>query len=45
MSTNYSGSSELFFDELLRISSSIVWKNPTLALQYEKEDNTIEVEQ
>lgn len=45
MSTNYSNSSDLFFDELLRVSSSIVWKNPTLALQYENEENSIEVEQ
>lgn len=45
MSTNYSNSSDLFFDELLRVSSSIVWKNPTLALQYENEEYSIEVEQ
>lgn len=45
MSTNYSNSSELFFNELLRVSSSIVWKNPTLAQQYENEDYAIQVEQ
>lgn len=43
--SNYSNSSEFFFDELLRISGSIVWKNPTLALQNENEDYSIEVEQ
>lgn len=45
MSTDYSSSSDLFFDELLRVSSSIVWKNPTLALRYESDDEAIEIEQ
>lgn len=45
MATDYTFSSELFFDELLRISSSIVWKNPTLALQNEDKDELVTVEQ
>lgn len=45
MATDYTFSSELFFDELLRISSSIVWKNPTVALQNEDPDELVTVEQ
>lgn len=45
MATDYTYSSELFFDELLRISSSIVWKNPTLALKNEDPEDVVNVEQ
>lgn len=40
----YTYASELFLDELLRISSNIVWKNPYLALYYESKDYITEVE-
>ena len=43
--SDYSSSSEFFFDELLRISSNLVWKNPTKARDNESPDNSIEVEQ
>lgn len=45
MATNYNFSSEIFFEELLRISSNLVWKNPTLAVAYENEEYAVNVEQ
>lgn len=45
MSIDYSYSSDLFFDELLRLSSDIVWKNPGLAIKLENQDDRIDVEQ
>lgn len=42
---DYSYSSELFLNELLRISSNIIWKNPQKALDSEDSDNAIQVEQ
>lgn len=45
MSVDYTFSSELFFEELMRISKDLVWKNPTKALAHEDEEYSIEVEQ
>ena len=42
---DYSYSSEVFLNELLRISSGIVWKNPKKALDNENPSNIIQVEQ
>ena len=41
----YTTSSELFFTELMRISTDIVWKNPTLAKKNEDPNQSIYVEQ
>ena len=43
--SNYTSSSELFFTELMRISTDIVWKNPTLAKKYEDPSQSVYVEQ
>ena len=43
--SNYTSSSELFFTELMRISTDIVWKNPTLAKKYEDSSQSVYVEQ
>lgn len=45
MSVDYTFSSELFFEELMRISKDLVWKNPSKALACEDEEYSIEVEQ
>lgn len=42
---DYSYTSEVFFDELLRISSNIVWKDPIKSTQYEIQDEIVNVEQ
>lgn len=43
--SEYTYASELFLNELLRISSDIVWKNPSKASASENSNNTIQVEQ
>lgn len=42
---DYTFSSEIFFDELLRISSNIIWKNPMRTISGEMSENSIYVEQ
>lgn len=42
---DYTYSSEVFFNELLRISTGFVWKNPALATQNESPDQVVYVEQ
>lgn len=42
---DYTFASELFFDELLRISSNIIWKNPVKAINGESFENVAYVEQ
>ena len=43
--SDYTYASELFLNELLRISSDIIWKNPKKAVDNEDSDNVIQVEQ
>lgn len=43
--SEYTYASELFLNELLRISSNIIWKNPKKATDSEDLDNIIQVEQ
>ena len=37
--------SDAFLNELMKISSGIIWKNKAKAAEYESEDYAIEVEQ
>ena len=43
--SDYSFSSELFFEELLNLTNGIVWKNYEKALEYEASVDTVYVEQ
>lgn len=42
---DYTYSSEVFFNELLRISTGFIWKNPVLATKNESADQVVYVEQ